>query len=123
MTNESDLLRGNTPTLVLAILSEGPQHGYAIAQQINKRTGDSLKFKQGTLYPVLHTLEREGWVSGEWRHVEGERPRLVYAITESGRAALAEKVRVWRRFSDAMNNLIGGVAGDDRIGDAHERTA
>lgn len=118
MTNESDLLRGNTPTLVLAVLADGPQHGYAIAQQINRRTDNSLKFKQGTLYPVLHTLEREGLVSGQWQHTAGERPRLVYAITEAGQAALAERVRAWQRFSQAMNSLIGG-----QIGDAHEQTA
>ncbi len=106
---ESELLRGNTPTLVLAALAEGPQHGYAIAQEINKRTGNSLRFKQGTLYPVLHTLEREGLVTGEWRHDTGERPRLVYAITEAGRAELARRVDVWQTFSNAMNTMIGGV--------------
>lgn len=123
MANESDLLRGNTHTLVLAVLAEGPQHGYAIAQQINKRTDNSLKFKQGTLYPVLHTLEREGLVSGQWQHVLGERPRLVYAITENGRATLAEKVKVWQRFSRAMNSLIGSQNSNGQIGDAHEQTA
>ena len=122
LTNESDLLRGNTPTLVLAALADGPQHGYAIAQEINKRTGDSLKFKQGTLYPVLHTLEREGLVVGEWQHVLGERPRLVYAITEAGRAALAQRVLAWRRFTEAMESMIGtpqAKAPGSRKGDAH----
>ena len=107
---ESELLRGNTPTLVLAALADGPQHGYAIAQEINKRTDNSLKFKQGTLYPVLHTLEREGLVVGEWQHGAGERPRLVYAITDAGRAELARRVDVWQSFSKAMNTMIGGVS-------------
>ena len=106
---ESELLRGNTPTLVLAALADGPQHGYAIAQEINKRTDNSLKFKQGTLYPVLHTLEREGLVTGEWKHGTGERPRLVYAITEAGHAELARRVAVWQTFSKAMNTMIGGA--------------
>ena len=107
---ESELLRGNTPTLVLAALADGPQHGYAIAQEINKRTDNSLRFKQGTLYPVLHTLEREGLVTGQWQHGTGERPRLVYAITEAGRAELARRVDVWQAFSKAMNTMIGGVS-------------
>ena len=106
---ESELLRGNTPTLVLAALADGPQHGYAIAQEINKRTRNSLKFKQGTLYPVLHTLEREGFVTGQWQHVAGERPRLVYAITEAGRADLARRVDIWQAFSKAMDTMISGV--------------
>jgi len=108
---ESELLRGNTPTLVLAALADGPQHGYAIAQEINKRTANSLKFKQGTLYPVLHTLEREGLVTGQWTQTTGERPRLVYAITDAGRAELARRVQVWRTFSEAMNTMIGGRTG------------
>ena len=103
---ESELLRGNTPILVLA---GGPQHGYAIAQEINKRTDNSLRFKQGTLYPVLHTLEREGLVAGQWQHGAGERPRLVYAITESGRAELARRVEVWQTFAKAMDTMIGGA--------------
>ena len=105
------------------IQAERPQHGYAIAQEINKRTSNSLKFKQGTLYPVLHTLEREGQVSGEWQHADGERPRLVYAITETGRAALAEKTRAWQRFSRAMNSLVGEHIGDGQIGGVREQTA
>ena len=106
---ESELLRGNTPTLVLAAIADGPQHGYAIAQEINKRTDNSLRFKQGTLYPVLHTLEREGLVVGQWQHGAGERPRLVYAITESGRAELARRVEVWQTFAKAMDTMIGGA--------------
>lgn len=106
---ESELLRGNVPTLVLAALADGPQHGYAIAQAINKRTNNSLKFKQGTLYPVLHTLERDGLVTGEWQHVAGERPRLVYVITEAGLGELARRVDIWKTFAKAMDTMIGGV--------------
>ncbi len=109
--NDSELLRGNVPTLILSALADGPQHGYAIAQEINKRTRDSLKFKQGTLYPVLHTLEREGLVIGEWQHDRGERPRLVYAITDAGRAELASRVQAWKRFSQAMERMISGQVG------------
>ena len=108
---ESELLCGNTPTLVLAALADGPQHGYAIAQEINRRTEHSLKFKQGTLYPVLHTLEREGLVTGQWTQAGRERPRLVYAITDAGRAELARRVQVWRTFSRAMDTLLDTMIG------------
>ncbi len=107
MTSDSELLRGNVPTLVLSALAGGPQHGYAIAQGINTRTGNSLKFKQGTLYPVLHTLEQGGFVAGEWQQGTGERPRLVYSITDAGRAELARRVEAWKTFAHAMDTLIG----------------
>ena len=119
MTPDSELLRGNVPTLVLSALAGGPQHGYAIAQEINTRTGNALKFKQGTLYPVLHTLEREGLVSGEWRHDAGARPRLVYAITEAGRAELLRRVQAWKTFAHAMDTMIG----EQRGASAHEQPA
>ena len=108
--SDSELLRGNVPTLVLSALADGPQHGYAIAQEINRRTGDTLRVKQGTLYPVLHTLEREGLVAGEWQHGTGERPRLVYAITDAGHTELARRVQAWKRFSKAMESMIGAPA-------------
>lgn len=119
MTNESDLLRGNTPTLILAVLAETPRHGYAIAQEINRQTDGSLKFKQGTLYAVLHKLECDGLVRGEWQHEDGERPRLVYAITQSGRETLTERVEAWNRFSRAMDRMIGSIVpGDAPIGES-----
>ena len=113
MYDERELLKGNTPTLVLAALSEGPQHGYAIAQAINRRTENALKFKQGTLYPVLHSLEREGLVAGEWQHTTGTRPRFVYEITDAGRAELARRAAVWSTFAEAMGKMIAGARAGD----------
>ncbi len=112
MTNvddERELLRGNTPTLVLAVLKDAPQHGYAIAREINRRSGNALKCKQGTLYPALHALERDGLIAGEWEHGDGDRPRKVYSLTEAGKAELARRVKAWSRFSAAVNEVIGGI--------------
>ena len=120
MNNDSELLRGNVPALVLAALeNRGPQHGYAIAQDINKRTNNSLQFKQGTLYPVLHTLEENGFVVGEWRHEGGTRPRLVYAITDTGRTELSRRIDAWKAFSGAMDILLGS----GKAGGSHEPTS
>ncbi len=107
MDDEKELLKGNTPTLVLAILAEGPQHTYAVGRIIKERVGDDLNFKRGTLYPVLHALERDGLVTGDWETREGERPRRIYAVTDAGRTELAKRVRTWRRFANAMDRLIG----------------
>ena len=104
---ESDLLRGNTPTLVLAVLSDGPAHGYAIAKSINALTEDALAMRQGTLYPVLNGLERDGLVTGAWEHPEGERPRKLYTITEAGVADLQRRTAAWTRFARGVNQILG----------------
>lgn len=113
--NERELLKGNTPALVLAVLEDAPQHGYAIAREINRRSDNALHCKQGTLYPALHALERDGLITGEWETGDGKRPRKVYALTQSGRAELARRVRTWEVFSRAVGQVIGGTP--------HERTA
>lgn len=114
MDDARELLRGNTHTLVLATLREGGLHGYAIVREINRRSGDALRCKQGTLYPVLYALEEEGLIQGTWQHADGERPRKVYVLTEAGRAELERRVRTWRRFNAAMEGVIGGVSqGED----------
>lgn len=112
MDDERELLKGNTPTLVLAVLRGGPLHGYGIAREIERRSADALKCKEGTLYPALHTLEREGRVKSEWR-IEGGRPRKVYALTPAGLAALEERTQAWERFASAVNRVI--------VGDSDER--
>jgi PadR family transcriptional regulator PadR len=114
LQDERELLRGNTPTMVLAILKDGAQHGYGIAREINRRTNNALKFKQGTLYPVLHALEAEGFVSGLWETIEGERPRRVYTITESGLTEYERRIRVWNEFVHAMGRVTEGVTGNEQ---------
>src|SRR5437867_2049578 len=105
MDAERELLKGNTPTLVLAVLRGGPLHGYGIAREIERRSDDALTCREGTLYPALHALEREGLVKGEWR-LEGERPRKVYALTSAGLSALEERTRTWERFVTAVQRVI-----------------
>ncbi|MGV3722602.1 MAG: PadR family transcriptional regulator, partial [Actinomycetota bacterium] len=106
MDLERELLKGNTPTLVLAVLRGGPLHGYAIAREIDQRSGSVLRCREGTLYPVLHALERDGLIAGEWRREEGGRERKVYVITETGAAALAERSRIWSRSTSAVERVL-----------------
>jgi PadR family transcriptional regulator PadR len=114
MDTERELLKGNTPTLVLAVLRGGPLHGYGIAREIERRSNDALRCKEGTLYPALHALERDGLVSSEWR-VDGERPRKVYALTPAGHAALEQRADTWRRFATAVNRVIVGETDAPRL--------
>ena len=105
MANDRDLLRGNIPTLILAVVSEAPLHGLAIARDINRRSENVLQLKQGTLYPALHALERDGWITGEWEIPDSDRPRKVYTITEAGTTELARRMRAWGKFAAAMQSV------------------
>lgn len=105
-----ELLKGNTPTLVLSVLREGPLHGYGIAREIERLSEKELSLKEGTLYPVLHALERDGWVVSEWSgEPEGRRSR-VYRLTPIGATELERRERQWAAFSQAMNRIL--VRGD-----------
>jgi PadR family transcriptional regulator PadR len=108
MDTERELLKGNTPTLILAVLQETPRHGYAIAREIERRSNNALKCKEGTLYPALHALERQGLIVGEWRKEGGGRERKVYRITPAGLTALEQHKRTWNAFASAIERVIGG---------------
>lgn len=105
---ERELLKGNTPTMILAVLGDGPLHGYAIARRIEERSNNALKFKEGTLYPALHALERQSFVKSNWETTGTGPARKVYTLTAAGHAELVRRTETWRNFSDAINNVIGG---------------
>lgn len=109
MSVESDFIRGNTPAMVLAVLRDGPSYGYAIAKEINKRSNDLLRLRQGTLYPALRNLETRGWIEGEWIVNEGARPRRVYTISEEGAKVLADMVESWKRLAKALDGVFTGA--------------
>lgn len=109
MDVERELLKGNTPTLILAILRDGPLHGYAIARELERRTENTLKFKDGTLYPTLHSLEADEHVVSRWDTPERGQARKVYEITEQGLAMLEQRRRGWLSFAGAVDKVIGGA--------------
>ena len=98
-------LRGTLPTLILEALEHQPDHGYSIAQRIKKRSRAVLDFKEGTLYPALHKLEREGLVES-YEDVEKGRTRRYYRITKPGLAALANDRAEWRKVSRAVTLIL-----------------
>lgn len=102
MRFDRELLKGNTATVVLAILDEGPLHGYQIAKEMRRRSGEALELGQGVLYPILHRLEDRGLVEGEWEQSTGTPSRKRYVITSKGRAELKAKRAEWDEFSRAM---------------------
>lgn len=98
--------KGTLPTLILEALAQNPSHGYLIAQRIKERSQGVLDFKEGTLYPALHKLEREGLVES-YEGVEKGRPRRYYRITKSGRVALVKDRAEWRELSKAVTVILG----------------
>lgn len=98
---------GSLSNLVLAVLAEAPLHGYAIAREIERRTDDALSFGEGTLYPALRTLERDGFIVGKWDK-EGEvgRPRKVYELTPEGIEQLKRVREEWYAYALSIDRLM-----------------
>jgi DNA-binding PadR family transcriptional regulator len=99
--------RTDTKALVLAVLADGPLHGYGITREIKKRSEETLKLGEGQLYPLLHALEEQGWIAGEWEMQEGDPPRKVYSLTDSGQAELEKRAKSWLSFANAVATVLG----------------
>jgi PadR family transcriptional regulator len=106
---EGEMLKGHLDMIVLAALAAGPAHGYAVIEEIRRRSGGAFELPEGTVYPVLHRLEEGGLLSGRWVVAESGRRRRVYALTKRGERALSEQRDVWGRFTAAIDGLFKGV--------------
>src|SRR4051812_11270038 len=105
MDLNKDLVAASATPLVLAILTEGDSYGYAIIKRVAELSGDSLQWTDGMLYPVLHRLERQGFVAAKWGVSESGRRRKYYRITEEGRAELAAQRQQW----NAVDGTLRGI--------------
>jgi PadR family transcriptional regulator, regulatory protein PadR len=97
-----------TVILILTLLGERPMYGYEMIAAIEERSGGVFSFKEGTLYPILHALESEGYVEAHWTEPEGARRRKYYRMTGSGASHLKEKQAEWSRFRSAVDLVLGG---------------
>ena len=103
-------LRGHLDLLLLATLHRtGPAHGYALITALRDRSAGAFDLPEGTVYPSLHRLERDGLLESSWREAAGRR-RRVYRATPAGRRAAASERREWDRFSTGVLSVIGGHA-------------
>jgi len=100
-----ELLKGHLDALLLAVLEDGPQHGYAVIESLRAGSGATIDLPTGTVYPALHRLERAGLIAGDWQTVGGRR-RRAYHLTPSGVRALGEHRAVWDEFSAAVTALL-----------------
>jgi len=102
----TDLKRGSMATLVLTVLRDGPLHGYQLAREIERRSEGYFDCKEGTLYPALHKLEREGFLQSEWQSAGEQRRRKYYVLTAAGQHYLDAAVAEWRTFATRLLAMI-----------------
>jgi DNA-binding PadR family transcriptional regulator len=110
MEINKDLIAASSTPLVLSILAEADSYGYAILQRVRELSGGCLEWTDGMLYPVLHRLERLGYVEARWEVAESGRKRKYYAITPQGRAQLTKEREQWRAVDSTLRGIWGSVS-------------
>lgn len=106
MKINKELLKGSTTILILSLLNKKDMYGYEMIKEIEIRSKNVFSFKEGTLYPILHTLENEAFIESYWDSTQGARKRKYYRITNTGKKVLSEKEKEWKLFSSTVNNLL-----------------
>jgi len=106
MSKPSDLVQGTLDLLILKILALQPFNGWSISQRLRQISGDVLQVSDGSLYPALHKLEQEGWITAEWKPSENNRRAKFYSLTRPGRRHLAKEAANWKRLSAAISNIV-----------------
>ena len=101
-----DRLYGTLDALILKTLAAGPRHGYAIVRWIREQTGDALQVEEGSLYPALYRMERDGWIEADWGNSELGRKAKIYTITTSGRRQLRAQTKEFATFVTAVAPLL-----------------
>jgi len=105
-----DMRTGSTGVMILRLLADEPMYGYQMVKEMQARSEGYFEVEQGTLYPALHRLERDGLVRSQWQIVGEGPPRKYYFITDDGRAALRENAAQWVDFSHSLLKLLDGLA-------------
>lgn len=106
MKIEKSLLSGSTPMLVLALLKDGDKYGYEMVAELARRSDNTFQLKEGTLYPLLHNLEKNKLVTSYTKLTENGRERKYYHLTEAGQEQLEEKKAEWKLFSGQVNAVL-----------------
>jgi transcriptional regulator len=105
--SQTDALRGSLDLLVLKTLSLAPMHGWGISQRVQQISAGALEVNQGSLYPALQRLEKDGLITSEWGTTDNNRRARYYELTPAGRRALGAELESWRRFAAGLEALLG----------------
>jgi PadR family transcriptional regulator, regulatory protein PadR len=106
MSKPTDLLQGTLDLLILRVVALEPLHGWGIAQRLRQISKDVLQVRQGTLYPALQRLERQGWIRAKWGDSDNNRRAKYYSLTREGRKYLESERENWGRLSVAINLVL-----------------
>ncbi len=106
MSDDTDVLQGTLDLLIMRTIATEPMHGGAIAQRIGQISDDLLRVRQGSLYPALHRLEHQGWITADWGASENNRRARFYSLTKAGRTQLGIEVSKWDRLSAGVNLVM-----------------
>ena len=106
MSKPTDLVQGTLDLLILKILALEPLHGFAIGRRLLQMSDDVLQVSDGSLYPALHKLEQEGWITANWKPTENNRQAKFYSLTRSGRKELERESANWERLSGAIIQVM-----------------
>jgi transcriptional regulator len=106
MSKPADLVQGTLDLLLLKILALEPMHGWAIGQRLTQISGEELQVSDGSLYPALHKLEQQGWITARWQKTELGRRAKFYALTPLGRRHLGHETENWQRLSSAISRIV-----------------
>jgi len=109
MSGNKSLINSNTKMLILKLLEEEDMYGYQMIEQLDKRSNNIFALKAGTLYPLLHGLEKMELICSYDDRVEGARVRKYYSLTKKGKRELIEKKQEWKEYTDAINLVMQGV--------------
>ena len=106
MSKPSDLVQGSLDMLILKILALEPLNGWAISQRLKQISSDVLQVSDGSLYPSLHKLEQQGWITGQWKSSGNNRRAKFYSLTQLGRKQLGKEAADWNRLSAAISGIV-----------------
>ena len=106
MAKPTDLVQGTLDLLILRTVADDPNHGWAIAKRIEQVSGEALKVQQGSLYPALYRLEREGFLAATWDRTHTGRRAKVYSLTRAGRRQLERELAAWERLSSGIDLVL-----------------
>jgi PadR family transcriptional regulator PadR len=110
VSKPTTLVQGTLDLLILKILDLEPRTGWAISQRLRQMSNETLQVSHGSLYPALHKLEHEGWISGEWKQSLTGRPAKFYSLTRAGRRQLRLEAANWTRLSEAITGIVESVS-------------
>lgn len=106
LVKPNDLVQGTLGLLILRILALEPMHGWALSQRLKQMSNDVLQVGAGSLYPALHKLEQEGWITAEWLVSDTRRRVKFYSLTKEGRKRLQAETADWKRISGAISAIV-----------------